>query len=152
MSIEDGEGFAFHSLNLNALRAEIISYGNIVKKGGMLNLLHEIAHVWNPEKDYKNLINRFVSCLAKRIKHNKPIEKIFEMIDPFLMADRMVEIEKKAWTDAHHMLLFLRDRGVDLEPEMNINDLNKHVNSCLDTYKEFADSFLQFFKHRNCSA
>ena len=63
------------------------------------------------------------------------------------MADRMVKIEEKAWTDAHQMLLFLRDQGVDLEPDMNSNDFNQHVHSCLNTYEALADSFLQLFKH-----
>ncbi|HOW60155.1 MAG TPA: hypothetical protein P5548_00055 [Candidatus Moranbacteria bacterium] len=146
-SMGNDDGFTFHCFNANALRAEAISYGNIVEKGGLLSLLHEIAHSWNPGKDYNKLIDRLVFCLDKRIKQNKSIERILKMLDPFQMADYLMEIEKKAWIDAFHMLLFFRHRDMDLEPEMNNDDVDKHANSRLATYKNFIDSFLRCFMH-----
>jgi hypothetical protein len=143
--VEDSESFAFHCFDANTLRAEAISYGNIVKKGGLLSLLHEIAHSWNPEKDYVKLINRLFFCLDKRIKQDKSIKRIFKMFNSSQIADGLIKIEKKAWVDAFHALLFLRDQGIDLEPEMNNNDINQYINIRLDTYKTFIDSFLQFF-------
>ena len=104
-------------------------------------LLHEIAHVWHAGEDYVGLLDRLFFCLNKRVSHEKPVERIINKFNPFEISNYLLMSEKQAWLDAYTILIFLRERGFDLEPEMSNADLIEKSNLCLDTYKKFIDSF-----------
>lgn len=202
-------------------RREVVAYGNITEKGGMLSLLHEIAHSWqaNYSEDtlkgkytYKKLlgesyqlmqelelasfnqdpsearekINEIIGKLSaigtapylidnqdsiatktpihedgvinlqgtfnaasvdyidslevpQAIKESLKVKKYYTIKNSKLEKAREEYIaeERDAWAHALRMMRFLRQNGLDIEPEFKkLADIKEHVDPCLGSYQK----------------
>lgn len=147
-SIEDYPGSKFIEDKDDLFQVEVyftfkmndVVYGNIVKRGGMFSLLHEIAHQWHAGVFYSRRLKKIHRVAINR---NLDLVKLFLKVDPYQTAQDMILCEKKAWEDAYFVIGLLRDQGIDLEPEMGGEELCEYANFCLETYDKFAQLFFE---------
>lgn len=58
-----------------------------------------------------------------------------------------VREEREVWAHAIRVLRFFRKQGIDLEPELKtLEDIQRHVHTCLGTYQESLESILEIPK------
>jgi len=191
------------------LTPRYITYGNLVERGGLFSLLHEIAHSWqdvydksfgrsNFEEFYKEICQTInVLCIFLKLaedqksnsrhiykelaeqKKAKLLEMGVEVVldSPKLnqrtndfgegeykirdsLTDRISVIksdkindlakdytkqERDAWAHAIRILRFLRERGVDLEPELKtFKDFKEYIDKYLGSYQEYLDEIVKF--------
>jgi len=184
-----------------ACRGGLVEYGNLTKKGGMLSLLHEIAHAWQNvyyehehntarasyeethwsvsswlhilsdyKKDFdsgnmdKEEFDKHLAHVKKRTKEvgiefdennfiydGRPLEDeeidiydryhkktfIFKSKKFKDITEDYVGEERNAWAHAIKVLRFLRQQGIDLEPEMKtVKDFQDKVHSTLSSYQQ----------------
>lgn len=200
---------------------EIVAYGNITEKGGMLSLLHEIAHAWQanysedalkgkptykkllresyqlmedlelatvkpPADEVKEEIIEIINKLATigttpyivdnqdSISTKKPVHEksvinlqgafnttsideidsldVSQPIKESLKVKRYYTIknsklekareeyigeERDAWAHALRMMRFLRQKGLDIEPELRkLADVKEYIDPCLGSYQK----------------
>ena len=137
---DDGE---FAMIPIRSSNAAIITYGNLVEKGGMLSLLHEIAHAWHASHINSRFLSGFFHSLGVLCDKGISLDKLLSRVNVYDIVWDIAKEESLAWQDACRVLFFLREKGMNLEPRMNDDDINGLVNKCLQTYYSYLRNKLE---------
>lgn len=149
-SEEDGVGFSM----FDSVPEGTVVYENLVEKGGMLNLFHEIAHAWQKKGGFFCEVEKVFRIIENLLLKNVPKEKINKFLlryenFPDLIINSL-EAEESAWYSARQMILFLRDCGIDLESQIRFDeDFNIIKERCLKTYRDFVRRKLDLFQFKS---
>ncbi|HOW60477.1 MAG TPA: hypothetical protein P5548_01940 [Candidatus Moranbacteria bacterium] len=125
-----------------------VAYENLIEKGGMLSLFHEIAHTWQRKGGFFCEVEKIFRIIENLLIKDIPAEKINKFLlkhknFPELVINSL-EAEEGAWDSARQVILFLRNCGVDLESQMCFDeDFNTTKERCLKTYSDFVRNKLK---------
>lgn len=139
---QKSEGDLGFMMSCAAGKGGTIVYENLVKKGGMLSLLHEISHAWQSKGCNFCKLEKFFQILETLAFKEVPEEKIQKFLSRYeniceIAFDSFKE-EKDAWESSKQIIMFLRDQGVDLEPQICSNeDFSTIAEENLETYRFF---------------